>query len=381
MKKLIPFILCAGLIGCGFFKKSVDADKPEESKRPISPASQVGTKNIDPGKRPGVLNTSIQFLPSYQSFGGAHLKIDTLNTVIYLDDEILTEIKNYIKTQEAEAASDTSRASVKIVRYYATDSKLSDLLLNQISPEKAQDQAHFRGTFDEHGNLLTLEFISEDAVKAPDRDNLEFSYASYWNILFHKPMDYWNKEGYRSPAHAKIYADEKGIVRHISYAKEGKGLAAGVFTYGVKNLILEQRIVFRENGKLSDLHPDYFSPKFGHIGKNWVAKCLYGRDNVMSDLIVMLDAGVVFYRYRFNEVKLNSGKLIAASVFDAEEKLVDRYELFFDDEGNLLKKTLLTLDGKTTGHIRYTVDVDNFKMIVDNYDNLDNHIDRFYREL
>jgi hypothetical protein len=399
MKRIIIFTLCISLTGCGTVKKLL---KKEKAGEPAGQQTKIQSsvpkiKPLNPGGRPVVLNTPVQFLPSYRDRGGPHLKIDSLNAVILLNEQTLSDIRRYTQSRSTEnsiksgASESSGQTGIgmpgdlqedQIVRYYATKYRANDLLGDQIDPERAQSQSHFRGTFDKHRNLLSLEFYGEREADSPAEKKLAFLYASYWDILYNKRVNYIDGYGNRPSPHVKVFTDPAKIVHRIDYLDNNKKVIAdGTFIYGVKNMILEQRIEFNGNGKLTELHPDYFYLQFDRIEQDWIIKCLYEDEDLMSDLIVMQDAGNVFYRYHFQYEKVRNQQIIEAFVFSGKNKLVGRYELYFNDRGNLEKKILISPEGKITGFIKYSVDLKKLKMIVDSFDEAGQHLSRIYRDL
>jgi len=106
MKKTAILILCISLTGCGTVKKLLKRTPKEEettqatveeNAKPVTPPVTVFTYDA--------LKTPCTFLPSYRDQGGAHLKIDSLNTVLYLDDEVLQAIEHYIEGKSPGQAS------------------------------------------------------------------------------------------------------------------------------------------------------------------------------------------------------------------------------------------------------------------------------------
>jgi len=327
MKRIIIFALCISLTGCGTVKKLL---KKENAEEPVEQQTEIQSfstkvKPLNPGGRPVVLNTPMQFLPSYRDRGGPHLKIDSLNAVIFLDEQTLNDIKRYtqsrsensVKSGASESSGQTGTGMSEDsqddqnIRYYATKYRANDLLGDRIDPEKAQSRSHFRGTFDKHGNLLSLEFYGEQEADSPAEEKLAFLYASYWDILYNKRVNHIDDDGNRPSPHVKVFTDPAKIVHRINYLDNNKKvIAEGTFIYGVKNMILEQRIEFTIGGKLTDLHPDYFYLQFDRIEQDWIVKCLYEDKDLMSDLIVMQDAGNVFYRYHFRYEKVRNQNII-----------------------------------------------------------------------
>ena len=394
MKRIIIFALCISLAGCGTVKKLLKKEKSEDSTgQQIEMQSSIPkVKPLNPGGRPIVLNTPMQFLPSYRDRGGPHLKIDSLNAVILLNEQTLSDIKRYTQSRSENSiksgASDLSGQTGKdvsrkaIARYYATKYTANDLLGNQINPEKAQSRSHFRGTFDKHGNLLSLEFYGEQEADSPAKEKLAFLYASYWDILYNQRVNHIDDDGNRPSPHVKVFTDPAKIVHRIDYLDNNKKvIAEGTFIYGVKNMILEQRIEFTGGGKLTELHPDYFYLQFDRVERDWIVKCLYEDKDLMSDLIVMQDAGNVFYRYHFRYEKVRNQQIIEAFVYNGKNELVGRYELYFNDRGDLEKKILISPEGKIAGFIKYGVDLEKLKMIVDSFDEVGQHLSRIYRDL
>lgn len=399
MKRIIIFTLCISLTGCGTVKKLLKKEKSGDStgQQTEMQSSTPKVKPLNPGGRPVVLNTPVQFLPSYRDRGGPHLKIDLLNAVILLDEQTLSDIKrntqsrsteNSIKSGASESLGQTGTGMPgdsqddQIIRYYATKYRANDLLGARIDPEKAQSQSHFRGNFDKHGNLLSLEFYGEQEADSPAEEKLAFLYASYWDILYNKRVNYIDDDGNRPSPHVKVFTDPAKIVHRIDYLDNNKKvIAEGTFIYGVKNMILEQRIELTGGGKLTDLHPDYFYLQFDRIEQNWIVKCLYEGKDLMSDLIVMQDAGNVFYRYHFQYEKVRNQQIIEAFVYNGKNELAGRYELYFNDRGDLEKKILISPEGKIAGFIKYGVDLEKLKMIVDSFDEVGQHLSRIYRDL
>jgi len=399
MKRVIILTLCISLTGCGTVKKLL---KKEKSGEPVELQTEIQSFStkvspLNPGGRPAVLNTPVQFLPSYRDRGGPHLKIDLLNAVILLDEQTLSDIKRYTQSRSTKyfiksGASDLSDQTGtgmpgdlqedQIIRYYATKYRANDLLGDRINPQKSQSQPHFKGTFDKHGNLLSLEFYGEQEADSPAEEKLAFLYASYWDILYNKRVNYIDGYGNRPSPHVKVFTDPAKIVHRIEYLDNNKKvIAKGVFTYGVKNMILEQRIEFTGGGKLTELHPDYFYLQFDQIEQDWIVKCLYEDKDLMSDLIVMQDAGNVFYRYHFQYEKVRNQQIVEAFVYNGKNELVGRYELYFNDRGDLEKKILISPEDKITGFIKYSVDLKKLKMIVDSFDEGGQHLSRIYRDL
>jgi len=286
--------------------------------------------------------------------------------------------------------------------------------LNIILKEKARGKPHFKGIFDKHGNLQSLEYIGEQKLEAPDIKKLKYLYASYWNILTNRRINYVDDRGKRPAPHIKFYVDPAKIVHRVEYLNSRKEvIATGDYIYGVKHLILEQRIVFPNGGKLTDLHPDFFYRQYDRVEAGWVVKCLYEQKDklsdlivmqddgvifyryrfnhevvndkriveALSDLIVMQDDGVIFYRYRFNHEVVNDKRIVEAFVYDPASKIVGRYELYFTEDGELEKKILISDDRQIAGYSTYSVDTENLKMIINSYDQSGKHISRIYRDL
>lgn len=382
MKKTAIFVLCISLAGCGTVKKLLKRTPKEEETtqaaveeeaKPVTPPVTVFTYDA--------LKTPCTFLPSYRDQGGAHLKIDSLNTVLYLDDEVLQAIEHYIESQKQPKAVD-STDDESIVRYYLSKYTADELLSNEISREKARGKPHFKGIFDKHGNLLSLEYFGEQKLEAPDIKKLKYLYASYWDILTNQRINYVDNRGKRPAPHVKFYVDPAKIVHRVEYIDSKKEvIAAGDYTYGVKHLILEQRIVFPNGGKLTDLHPDFFYRQYDRVEAGWVVKCLYEQKDKLSDLVIMQDDGVIFYRYRFNHEVVNDKRIVEAFVYDPAGKIVGRYELYFTEDGELEKKILISDDRKIAGYSTYSVNTENLKMIINSYDQSGKHISRIYRDL
>jgi len=168
---------------------------------------------------------------------------------------------------------------------------------------------------------------------------------------------------------------------HIHPLNNNEIIATGDFTFGVKQMILEQRIVFPNGGKLTDLHLDFFYRQYDRVEAGWVVKCLYEQKDKLSDLIIMQDNGVIFYRYRFSHESIRNQQVIEAFVYNSANEVVGRYELYFDDTCELQKKILISDDRKITAYSVYSIDTENLKVIVNNFDPLGSHISRIYRDL
>ena len=136
-----------------------------------------------------------------------------------------------------------------------------------------------------------------------------------------------------------------------------------------------------KGGKLTDLHPDYFYRQFDRVEPGWVIKCLYEDKDKLSDLIVMQDGGMIFYRYHFDYSVVRGETIVEAFVWNSRGKMAGRYELYFDSDGNLIKKILISDDRKIAEYSLYTVDAKNLKMIVDTYGSTGKNISRIYRDL
>ena len=87
MRKIAIIALCFYLFGCGTVKKILKREPKEETAQAVLEEATAPLPKSIPGSAYGVLKTSSTFFPSYRDMGGPHLKIDTLNTVLYLNDE------------------------------------------------------------------------------------------------------------------------------------------------------------------------------------------------------------------------------------------------------------------------------------------------------
>ncbi|MBN2601272.1 MAG: hypothetical protein JXR87_04715 [Candidatus Marinimicrobia bacterium] len=380
MRKTVIFVLCVCLSGCGTVKKMLKREPKEETTQTVLNDEAAGLPKSLSEPAAGVLRTPVTFLPSYRNFGGPHLKIDSLNTVLYLDENVFQSIERYIESEKKSGMTDSLKGK-STVRYYATNYSANDLLADEISQEKARGMPHFKGVFDNHGNLKSLEFFGEQTVSTPNVNNLKPLYASYWNILTNRRINYLDKDGNRPEPHVKFYSDPGKIVHRIEYINNNEIIASGDFTFGVKQMILEQRILFPKGGKLTDLHPDFFYRQYDRVESGWVVKCLYEQKDKLSDLIIMQDNGVIFYRYRFIHESIRNQRVIEVFVYNSTDEIVGRYELYFDDAGDLHKKILISDDRKITAYSVYSIDIENLKVIVNNFDPLGNHISRIYRDL
>jgi len=381
MRKTVILALCICLSGCGTVKKMLKREPKEETTQTVLHDETAGLPKSLSGPAAGVLRTSVTFLPSYRNFGGPHLKIDSLNTVLYLDDNVFRAIEQYIESEKKSGMTDSLKGQ-STVRYYATNYTANDLLADEISREKARKKSHFKGVFDKHGQLQSLEFFGEQSTSTADVNNLKPLYASYWDILTNRRINYLDKEGNRPEPHVKFYSDPAKTVHRVdSINSKSEIIASGDFTFGVKQIILEQRIVFPNGGKLTDLHPDFFYRQYDRVEAGWVVKCLYEQKDKLSDLIIMQDNGVIFYRYRFSHESIRNQQVIEAFVYNSANEVVGRYELYFDDTCELQKKILISDDRKITAYSVYSIDTENLKVIVNNFDPLGSHISRIYRDL
>ncbi|MBU4443939.1 MAG: hypothetical protein L6422_11980 [Candidatus Marinimicrobia bacterium] len=104
LRRIIIFALCICLTGCGTVKKLLKKEKAEGYAKQQTEIRSSAPKvnSLNSGGRPAVLNTPVQFLPSYRDRGGPHLKIDSLNAVILPDEQTLSGIKRYIQSQLTE---------------------------------------------------------------------------------------------------------------------------------------------------------------------------------------------------------------------------------------------------------------------------------------
>ncbi len=381
MKKTAILVLCVSLSGCGTVKKILKREPKEEAAQTVLEDKAVPSPKSTSGPAAGVLQTPCTFLPSYRDIGGPHLKIDSLNTVLYLDYNVLQAIERYIESEKKSGTTDSIKGK-STVRYYATNYSANDLLADEISQEKAREKPHFKGMFDRHGQLQSLEFFGEQSTNKTDINNLKPLYASYWDILTNRRINYMDNDGNRPEPHVKFYSDPAKIVHRVDYLNgNNEIIATGDFTFGVKQMILEQRIVFPNGGKLTDLQPDFFYRQYDRVEAGWVVKCLYEQKDKLSDLIIMQDNGVIFYRYRFNHESIRNQRITEAFVYNSADEIVGRYELYFDDIGDLLKKILISDDRKIASYSVYTVDTEKLKIIVNNFDQSGKHISRIYRDL
>ncbi|HDP68373.1 MAG TPA: hypothetical protein ENN20_07745 [Candidatus Marinimicrobia bacterium] len=367
MRITVTLFFCFALIACGGGRKLVDQVTDEPAARPSD--SSVG-----------VLKTPITFLPSYRDAGGPHLKIDSLNRVIALDAALVQEIWSYYE-QKKDNDSTVSRGKMT-VRYYASRLSPNDLLMNEMSPEKAREQPHFKAVFDTHNNLTALEYIGEQALATPSAANLKALYASYWNIITNRRINYVDENGNRPAPRIKFFSDAAKLVHRIEYLNRNREVVAvGNYIYGIKNLILEQRIVFPEGGFLTDLHPDLFYRQYDRVESDWVVKCLYGSGNQLIELIVMQDSGLIFFRYRFQHEIYGGQRIVETHVYDSNNIPVGRYELYFDGVGELVKKIIISDDRQISSYSTYGVDLEKLEMVINNFDQNGNPISRIYREL
>ena len=95
----------------------------------------------------------------------------------------------------------------------------------------------------------------------------------------------------------------------------------------------------------------------------------------------MQDNGIIFYRYHFNHELIRDRRVTEAFVYNPEEEIVGRYELYFDEKGNLEKKILISQDRKITGYSSYSIDTEKLKIVVNSYNQFGKHISRIYRDL
>jgi len=381
MRKTVILVLCISLSGCGTVKKMLKREPKEERAQTVLKDKAAASPKSTSGLATGTLKTPCTFLPSYRDIGGPHLKIDSLNTVLYLDDNVLQAIERYIESEKKFGTIDSLKGK-STIRYYATNYSANDLLADEISQEKAREKVHFKGVFDKHGQLHSLEFFGEQSTNTIDVNNLKPLYASYWDIITNRRINYLDNDGKHPEPHVKFYSDPAKIVHRVDYINSNKEIiATGDFTFGVKQMILEQRIVFPNGGKLTDLHPDFFYRQYDRVEAGWVIKCLYEQKDKLSDLIIMQDNGVIFYRYRFNHESIRNQRVIEVFVYNSADEIVGRYELYFDGNGDLQKKILISDDRKIAAYSVYTVDTEKLKIIVNNFDQSGKHISRIYRDL
>ena len=385
MKRMLVFCLCLGLLSCGIFRKSVKPEAESEivEKPALAAPEAIKIAPVNPGGNPGLLKSPLQFLPSYQAQGGPYLLLDSVNAVVKLDQTTLARINEYwIAEQEKKTGVSSKEAQSRIIRYFAAKFQADDLLGEPITPDQAQKQPHFKGIFDGNNKLLALEFIGESERVVPVRENLSFLYATRWDLLFNRRLNYIGNQDNRPSPHVKIYTDPAKTVHLIEYINEDKQvIARSVFTYGIKNLILEQRIEFPHGGKLTDLHPDFFDNQFEQVQADWIVKCLFNSNNLLSDLIVMEDVGNIYYRYYFHYEKVGKSQIVEAFIYNNDDRLAGRYELYFDEQNELVKKIIISVDGSIVEYLQYQVDYDNLKSVVDYYDKDGLQINRIYRDL
>ncbi|RKY57893.1 MAG: hypothetical protein DRP96_09265 [Candidatus Neomarinimicrobiota bacterium] len=382
MRKSIILIACLSLIGCGTVKKLLkkDSNDPESTRKIIENISPVSA-NIPMKSDYTRVKSPVHFLPSYRDIGGPHLKIDSLRAIIPLDDETLREIVRFSERKEQSGLNDSVEAGA-IKRYYEINVPVTDILSREVKADKVADKPHFVGLFDSHGNLLKLEYFGNSSIPKPKIENLKSLYASYWNLFLNRRVNYIDDHGNRPEPHIRFYSDAGKNVHRVEYLNADKEvIATGDYTFGIKYLILEQRITMPKGGKLTDLHPDYFYRQFDRVEPGWVIKCLYEDKDKLSDLIVMQDGGMIFYRYHFDYSVVRGETIVEAFVWNSRGKMAGRYELYFDSDGNLIKKILISDDRKIAEYSLYTVDAKNLKMIVDTYGSTGKNISRIYRDL
>jgi len=385
MKRMLVFCLCLGLLSCGIFRKSVKPEAESEivEKPALAAPEAIKIAPVNPGGNPGLLKSPLQFLPSYQAQGGPYLFLDSVNAVVKLDQTTLAKINEYwIAEQEKKTGVSSKEAQSRIIRYFAAKYQADDLLGEPITPDQAQKQPHFKGIFDGNNKLLALEFIGESERVVPVRENLSFLYATRWDLLFNRRLNYIGSQDNRPSPHVKVYTDPAKTVHLVEYINEDKQvIARSLFTYGIKNLILEQRIEFPHGGKLTDLHPDFFDNQFEQVQADWIVKCLFNSNNLLSDLIVMEDVGNIYYRYHFHYEKVGKSQIVEAFIYNNDDRLAGRYELYFDEQNELVKKIIISVDGSIIEYLQYQVDYDNLKSVVDYYDKDGLQINRIYRDL
>lgn len=363
---LIPF-LCLTLVACSGRKELVEQEIDRTSAR--SSGSSVDA-----------LKTPVTFLPSYRDAGGPHLKLDSLNRIIPLDDDLIETICNYHSKQQPREVDSTGHGMR--VRYYAPGLVPDELLKEELHPEKAREQAHYKAVFDVHNRLVSLEYVGDQVLATPPANNLKTLYASYWNIVTNQRINYVDENGNRPPPRIKFYTDGAKYVHRIEYINRNREpVATGRYLYGVKHLILEQRIAFPQGGYLTDLHPDLFYRQFDRVEPDWVVKCLYGGRNELTELIIMRDGGTIFYRYCFEHVIFHGQRIVEVRVYNAEKEQVGRYELYFDLAGGLVKKLYISAERQISGYKTYTVDRENMRIAISSYDHAGDLLSRIYREL
>jgi hypothetical protein len=385
MKRILVFCLCFGMLSCSIFRKSVKPEKEAEliEETAIAAPAAIKIAPVNPGGNPGLLKSPVHFLPSYQTQGGPYLLLDSVNAVVKLDQATLAKINEFwVAEQERKTGVSSKENQAEIVRYFAAKLQADDLLGEQITADQAQQQPHFKGVFNGNNNLLSLEYIGKSQSASPVKEQLSFLYATRWDLLFNRRLNYIDNQENRPPPHVKVYADPAKTVRLVEYINKDKQIIArGIFTYGIKNLILEQRIEFPQGGKLTDLHPDFFDNQFEQVRADWVVKCLFNSRNLLSDLIVMEDVGNIFYRYHFQYEKVGNTQVVEAFVYNNDDNPVGRYELYFDEQDELAKKIVISVGGSILEIMQYQVDYDNLKSIVDYYDKDGLHVNRIYRDL
>lgn len=383
-KMLSPFTAIPKLFRKGTGEPATEAI--QTSTPPVTAA--VAAQPLYPDTLPTVVHTGLALYASYRRRGGPHLLLDSLNIAVPLTEDDLKEIQkfavHYFQSGERDSASEVGSPDRKkfLTRYYATDYKANDLLTREISAKAARDQPHFKGFFTTDGELVTMQYYGESHVTAPAADQLEYVYASYWDILFNRRKNYINDADQRPASRARVYRDRSKRIFRVDYLSDNRELIArGTFTYGVLDIILEQRIAFPEGGQLSQLHPDYFDLRFDRVEAGWIVKCLYDPDNRLTTLLIMEDNGTIYYRYTFGYDRIGNQSVVEAFVYDGADKLMGRYELYFDSEEELQKKITISPPGEVIEVQHFSIDMDQLQWVVDTYDPEGRHRSRIRRDL
>jgi len=365
------------LTTCGIWKKT-----------PYEPSALRDTTTIvlrEPARLPVSRPSTVQLLPSYRGKGGPHLLIDSLNLVIALTP---AEVQQVQRASSAILQSYNPDPLVQkesrrtTTRFYATKLRAKDLLANEVPDSIVENQPHFVGTYDEHGQLVALQFFDNQQGLLNPNPVLTVSQATYWDIFFSRPMFFTTEDGVKFPARAKIFRDQSRRIRRVEYQNNTGGtVARGTFYYGLHDVILEQRLEFEGEGRLTDINPFWFDRQFDQIKPGWVAKALYYDNKMLSDLLVMDDYGNQYYRYLLTYERNSEGTIAHLQVRDANDKPVAFSDLLFNEYGRLTKKTNYDHRHQPLNYQLLTIDYEKFRIVVDVFRPDGSRLDRFYTSL
>jgi len=380
-------ILLAGLLMVGLEIYSCGGHKQTARKDFFE-----GVTEIDQGEPSGLPVTrsyGLQFFKSYRQKGGPHLVVDSLNVAIPLTEAELWQMLNFAKEalhiNEARKVPGVLSDAPQIVKYYSASQTPSQFLGKESSYNAVKNGAYFKAVYAADGQLLSLEYFSQQNSKNPVSAplvHLTSSKATVWDLVFNRPLYYVDADGQRFPSRAVILRDSTRLIRFVDYLNENGGkVARSTFYYGTGDKVIEQRIEFEGEGNLTDLNSFLFDKQFNIVKRGWLVKGFYNEQRYLKKLVVMDDLGNRYYDYRFGYKKTEEGVTVTNQVFDQAGQPGSFCELFYNEHGRLVKRVSYGRDRAVCDYQIFTIDYEKMKQVVEFYRPDGTLVDRLYKSL